>query len=485
MAKDNREPPTGDAPDPNARHTTPPDDRAKAAKWFARAKELQEKHNFDYAIKCYVDGLELWPEAVEDAHKPLRYCSLARRASGGKKLGMLDAAKAPMMGKDPVKAMLNAEWRLAHDPGNLDCMEGLLKNAGKARCDDTIMWAGPVYSEAAETEKKPSAKRFQFLKEVYEELGDRAQARGETSLAVDAYERAIKAMSFQRTLAPDDNQLPVVLRDLSTKLTIIKGRYQTGDSFRDSIRDAEQQAEIHDRDRMVQSEDRLDALIAKAEQDYADNPDVTGKVFTLVDLLCRRDNPKEEQRAITVLLGEYKRTDDYKYKARADDIAIRQWERQVRAAKAGSDADALKAARVDQLRFELTTFKERSEKYPTDQRVKLAYGEKLYRAGRVDEAIPMLQAARNDPKNRTRCGLILGRCFFDKGYFAQAIDTVREAQGLLEVRDDDLGKELTYWLGRSEEAAGQADAARKTYGQLLQLDYNYRDVRDRLDGLMK
>src|SRR5262245_9725339 len=99
MAKDNKEPAPGGAPEPNARHVSSEENRAKAARWFARAKELQDKHNFDYAIKCYIDGLEFWPEAVEEAHKPLRYCSLARKAAGGKKLGMLDSAKMPMIGK--------------------------------------------------------------------------------------------------------------------------------------------------------------------------------------------------------------------------------------------------------------------------------------------------------------------------------------------------------------------------------------------------
>ena len=44
---------------------------------------------------------------------------------------------------------------------------------------------------------------------------------------------------------------------------------------------------------------------------------------------------------------------------------------------------------------------------------------------------------------------------------------------------------MNYWLGRSQEAAGEADAARNTYGMILRMDYNYQDVRARLDALSK
>ena len=46
-----------------------------------------------------------------------------------------------------------------------------------------------------------------------------------------------------------------------------------------------------------------------------------------------------------------------------------------------------------------------------------------------------------------------------------------------------MAKELLYWLGRAQADSGEAAAAAKTYGHLLQLDYNYRDVRSRIEDL--
>ena len=96
---------------------------------------------------------------------------------------------------------------------------------------------------------------------------------------------------------------------------------------------------------------------------------------------------------------------------------------------------------------------------------------------------PMFQAVRSDAKNRAACGMYLGRCFFRKGYFSQSIAALQEAIAVHDFQDDELAKTMRYWLGRAQEGAGEPEAARKTYGDLLTLDYNYKDVRARLDAL--
>ena len=87
------------------------------------------------------------------------------------------------------------------------------------------------------------------------------------------------------------------------------------------------------------------------------------------------------------------------------------------------------------------------------------------------------------PRPAFQCSLYIGRCFYEKGYHSQAVDTFREAIANYEIPDDATGKELHYWLGRSYEADGQVPEALKIYGQLIQWDYNYRDVRKRIDDL--
>jgi tetratricopeptide (TPR) repeat protein len=485
---ENQQSNTQDVPadrDPNARHTTSEADKAKARKWFARARQLVDTRSHDYAIKCFIDGLALWPEAVDDGHQALRACALARRHAGGKKMG-LRASVMSGSGKgrgDPVHAMLKAEERWAHDPSHVSHIEDVFKNAGKARCDDTLMWVGAIYREALENEKKPNPKKFALLKEVYEDLGDRAEARGELDLAAEAYERGIEALSVQRQLSPRDLELANVLRDLSTKLTILKGKYDRADSFKESVLDAGQQRDTQDQDRMVQSDERLTQLIAAAEAAVKANPGVPGKVMALVELLCRRDNEEDEKRAISILVKQYQDTDDYRFKQRADDIRVRQLAREARRARDSGDREAIRSAMIKQLQFEIPTYKERAARYPTDMRIRYEYGLRLFNARKYDEAIPCFQTARGDMKHRVQCSLYLGRCFYEKKFFSEAVATLEEGRAGHEATDDAVAKELLYWLGRAQADSGETTTAAKTYGHLLQLDYNYRDVRSRIEHL--
>jgi tetratricopeptide (TPR) repeat protein len=233
----------------------------------------------------------------------------------------------------------------------------------------------------------------------------------------------------------------------------------------------------------VQTDERLEELIAKAQREYEAKPGDSAAVKNLVDLLCRRERDDEELKAIAVLVAEYKRSDVYRWKQLADDIRMKQLGRKARELGQKNDEAAAKDHQIQQLRFELSVFKERSEKYPTDNRIKFEYGVRNFKAGRFDEAIPLFQSARNDPKNRAACGLYLGRCFFRKGYPVEAIATLEEAVAGLEITDDDLAKNMLYWLGRALEEAGRISEARSTYGRLLQLDYNYKDVRARLGAM--
>jgi hypothetical protein len=362
-------------------------------------------------------------------------------------------------------------------------MEAVMKNAARLRADDAAKWAAMIYQRALDATAKASPKNFQSLCQTAEEIADRAAARGEHAFGVAMLEIGVTAINTWRQRAPKDQASENALRAISTKLTILKGKYQTGDSYRDSIADAEEQSARHDLSRSIQSEDRLDALISRAEAEWRGSPDNAGLLKGYVDLLCRRERTEEETKAIGVLVEEFKRTSDYRWKQTADDIRMKQLGREVREAVKDGDEEAVKKARIAQLKFELSSFKERIERYPTDVRLKFEYGVRKFNAGQFDDAIPLFQTARSDPKNRAACGMYLGRCFYRKGYQSQAIEileqTIREYDG----GDEELSKSMQYWLGRAQEANGDVDAARKTYGNLLQMDYNFRDVRARLDNV--
>lgn len=458
-------------------------DITAARKWFKQATKLVENRNYDYAIECFLTGLKFWPEAVEEGHQRLRAAAVARRETGGKKPGKLEEMKHPMTGKDPLQAMLNAEWRWTRDPGNLSYIAGMVKNAAKAGCEETLLFIGPIYFDAAKTAKKLSKDPFVLLLKSYQDRGELCEERGDLKRAIQFFEGALTVLQVLRTMVRTNREYDQQLTNLATRMTIMKGKYDSAGDFRDSMKDSDAQKEIHDRERMVMDEKRLDELIAEARADWQANPTVPAKLLSLVDLLCREEVAEHEIEAIKLLETEHESADNYSYKSRADDVRMKQLRRQTRKAAAGDDKQAARQAQVDQLKFELNTFKERVEKYPTDNKFKFEYGKRLVQARKYDLAIPMLQEARNDPKNRLVCMLLIGRSFFEKGLGSQAVAALNQAIEEHELGGDDLGKELHYWLGRASEGARKTEEAIKAYGQVIQWDYNYRDVRDRLAQL--
>ncbi len=458
--------------------------KSKSAKrWFEQAKKLVDQRNYDYAIKSYVEGLALNPEAVEEGLMPLRGCGVARWQTGGKKPGMRDGMKYSMSAKDPVKAMVNAAWLLAHDPQSSEYAEGLLKNANKAHCDHAALWIAPIFLENLKNDKKAKPKKFTALKDYCEEVGDRCQARGELAEGLKAFEIGLEALAAQQAVEPKNRDLGNIIRNLSTKLTILRGNYQSADSFRDSVQDSGNQARLHDQDRIVQSDERQAELVQLALEEMEANPEVEAKVIAYVNLLIKDENDERESQAIKLLVNKYKETNNYRFKQRADDIAIRQMGRHARIARKAGDDEKYKSLMKRRLTFEVGAYKERVAKYPTDLRLKYEYSRRLFQVSKFDDAIPLLQQARSDPKVRHSCALYLGRCFFQKGLFSQAASILSDAIEDYELTDDDMAKELNYWLGRSQEDNKDSADAKKTYGKLLQVDYNYRDVRDRIEGL--
>jgi len=454
---------------------------AKARQWFQKGQELASKKNYDYAIESYINGLNFWPEAVEEGHKPCRAAALFR---GTKKPSLSDRIRLKTSSRDPKKAMLAAEALLAKEPGNVGYMELVFRNAFKAGYPKTFMWIGELLSEAAEHEVKSNAERFALMGKTYEEFSSQVE-QSDPAAAIVALERAVRALTCLQSLKSQDLAISTQLRDVAGKLTILKGKYGTAESFRESVQDSESQRELHDRDRLFQSEQRVDQLIVQARQRYEADPKDRNAINALVTALCKRENEAFENEAIAILNKAFEETDEYRYKMQADDVRMAQFRRKARQLQATGDVQAVRQVLRDQLRFELQSYKERIAQYPTDMRLRYQFGLRLFKAGRYDDAIPVLQEARSDPKTRVQCNLYIGRCFFEKGYHAQAIETFTEALRAHETPDDDLGKNVLYRLGLAYEADGQTEEALKSYGQLIQWDYNYRngEVRKRLDAL--
>jgi tetratricopeptide (TPR) repeat protein len=124
------------------------------------------------------------------------------------------------------------------------------------------------------------------------------------------------------------------------------------------------------------------------------------------------------------------------------------------------------------------------ELHPNDMRKKYDLAQRMMSIKEPGKAIPLLQQAVSDPRIKVESLVLLGECFAKDGkldlgrrQFEKALD------GLSATDKPDPFKTAHYYLGRIYEKAKKNDQAEHHYGEILAVDYEYKDVLKRLEGL--
>jgi hypothetical protein len=454
--------------------------KTRAQEFFAKASEVAYALQYDYAIELYLDGLSFWPEAINAGHKALREIALRRQAASGKKSGFGDGSKyKKASSKHPKDAMLKAEYLLSKDPANQSHMTDMVKAAVDAGYLQTARWMADMLFDANMRSDKPAFQTYIFLRDSY--------------IRLEMYPRALQACQLAQQLKPNEAGLADILRDLSAQATMQQGKYDDGSDFRDSIKDRHAQEKLQSQENTVRSDSVLKDAIAQARTEYEAQPDVHDKIEKLVKALCDTEKAENENEAMEILEKSYVRLKQFSYKQRSGEVFMKQMRRKIRQLqmelkKNPQDKELneqLNQASSQGAQVELDHYKLCVENYPTDKRLKYEYGKCLLRGKKFDEAIPIFQEARNDPRHRIPALNAIGQCFFYKQWYPDAVESFQQAFDLLDNKEDALGKELLYNLGRAYESDGQTEQALSCYRRVAQIDFNYRDARSRVDSLRK
>lgn len=454
-------------------------DVAKAAKayaFFERARKAADTENFDYAIEMYLEGIRYDPDALEQGHLRLFELALKRQGKEGKKPSMVERMKH-MRGKTPLEQMLNAEYLLAKDPDHLAYAEAMLKAAVAGEYRRTVGWIANLIFQANNASSRPSANTYVLLKDSYKAIGQ--------------YDKAIVACQLASKLKPQDADLADEFKNLTAELTMARGKYDQEGDFRQSIKDREGQEKLQSQQAVVKTEDYKQSAIDEARTAYTQDPNLPKNIFGLAQALSEMQESKADNEAVELLEKAYKTKKDFSYKQRAGLIRMKQLRRKIRRAKAAVEAkpeDADAKAMLSKLNVRLNSVELEHyglcvANYPTDLQAKFEYGSRLIRNKKFDEAIPLFQEAQKDPRHKISSMDKIGLCFFYKGWYADAIDIFTQAIELYEIKDDGVAKDLRYNLARSYEQQGNAEKSLEIYRKIAQLDFGYRDVRQRVDKL--
>lgn len=482
-------------------------DPRKARKFFDYAETMAQARNYDHAIDCYISGLRFDPDNLK-RHQELRETALKRKASGGKGAGLMGV---PKVGDSLVDKMLTAEKEWALDPVNPKLLLSTIQAGlvAQAKADDlpppvestpadsgagmslgglnlheVSLWQAEQCLDATAATAKPDKRIYLDLVECFRKLG-------RLDKAIEAANRALR-------IEPDNSDLVMLAKNLAAEDYNRTNTKKGG--FRENLKDAESQ-------KMIQAEITsagvgIDELIIRRRNEWMSDQDNTDMIKKLVEVLLKKEDPATEKEAMALLVKAFELTKEYSYKMRAADIQMQQYNRaanelrkRMEAAPTPEAKDAYTKLRSKQVRFELDHYTERSGQYPTDMKVRFELGKRQYKGQMFDAAIASFQGAKNDPKSRAEANFFLGQCYGHKGWTDECIESFEAAMEEHQFEDDRLGKEIRYELmlalaraAKSEESVERAEKAQKIASSLLQIDINYKDIREKMDvirGLTK
>ena len=441
-----------------------PSGRGKA--FFDRGDQVASTGNWDFAIEMYLEGISREPDNVEQGHKPLRDVALKRKSQGGKGPGMIEKIKRSRS-KTPEEALINAEHLLAKEPGSIQYMFHLHTAATKLELTETLGWLSGIMLETQRLAEKPDLRVLKLITETFNELE-------EYGLAIVACEMAIN-------IAPTDGGLLNALKELAAKHTIQAGKYDQEGEFAKGVKDLAKQQDLIQKDAMVKQEAYLKAEADRAIKAYEAEPTEPGKIVAVAKALTAIEEQAYEDQAIDILTKAHRDTGAYQFKMHIGDIRMRQETRRYRNIKDSGDKDAAAQQLQKLLAFELDEFSERAENYPTNLTIKYELGRRQFLAGNYDDAIGSFQQAQRDPKRHTQALTYLGQTFAKKGWLQEAADTYKRAleADLTEAR----AKDIRYSYGDVLEKMNELEAAQDEFSTVAQIDFNYKDVRVRLESV--
>lgn len=443
-------------------------DTGKGKAFFDRGDEVAETGNWDFAIQMYLEGIRREPGNIDRGHNPLREVSLKRKAQGGKAAGITEKLKR-RGGKEPIDALVNAEYLLAKNPGNVGHMTAVLKASVRQDEPAVAKWICDIIFEATRQAKKPSKRILVMLAQAYAEA--------------EEFPSAVLACDMATRLHPNDSDLEEMAKNYSARATIKQGQYDGEGSFVKSVLDMDKQVALAQRDHMAQSREFLEKDIERARAEYLASPGEPGNADALAEALLKIEEEAYENEAIDLLKKAHAETKAYRFKMRMDDVKARQMRRRYNKLKAAGDAEAAIAAARELLGVELKIYAERAENYPTDMSIRFDLGYRQLLAGQIDDAIASLQQAQRDPKRRILALNYLGQAFEKKGWRREAVETYERA--LEHDPPEERTKEINYNMALSLKAMGEKEKALDHFSRVAQMDYKFRDVRDQIEELRK
>jgi tetratricopeptide (TPR) repeat protein len=456
MASDER-PPENDKP---GREPLPPGKRKRLEKVFEvaskKAAGSTTPHDFEYVselisqcvlgdpsnaayVKAYVENLQ---KKYGDNRKGSPLAQF-------KELGARSALKKAVVQEQWPEVIEQGVKILAVNPWDMHALLGMAKAANKSGDRDCEL----VYLEAA-LKGSPNDANCNRLYAVA--MTD----RGLIDQAITFWHRVEKAR-------PNDDEPKRAIASLTVQKQRSSGKYDEDDddSRRTKLKTQQQQE--------LSAEQQLQRKIRS-------EPDKVANYLELADIYSNDDRFVEAEKLLAKAYELSKSDNDIREKW--EDSQIRALRQKIAQSK---EPEAKKKLLAEHLKKELQFYKARVERYPNNLIFKYELGYRHMKAGQFAEAIRELQTAKNDPRRRGMCMLVLGQCFQQIKQYPLAKRHYEAAIQEIPDHDGDNKRKALYLLGRLTLHLRDLDAAEKHLSALAALDFTYKDVAQLLDKIAK
>lgn len=447
-----------------------PKDKLCADCW-RRGTEAMQKQNWDYAMEMFATCVNIKPDNLV-YRQTLR--GVTQRKYGDNKTGAGAMEKMKLIGiRGRIKkARSKQDWEEMDKAAE----EGLRINPWDPalHCDLGEAALKREFMEVAEFAFECAFKAELKNKEYALKYAEILKTRGKYKQAATVLEHVFK-------LDPNDMAVSREITRLQAMQTTVDGGFEEAESTLDLKKKGPVAARPGELVAPGQSEEDDLKHAIRREPERLEN-------YSKLASYYRRERRYEEarellQKALQMSGG------DVGYREQIEDVELDLLRHNRDVARDAAAADPTARKNYEDLekelvKRELEVFLSREQRYPQDMRLKMEIATRFMRFQKWQEAIPRLQKAQQDSRLRAQALAHLGMCFYKDGKLSLAKGQLERAvPDLNHDRDPKLFKEAHYNLARILEELGETEKAEQHYGEVLVVDYDYRDARQRLERI--
>lgn len=449
------------------------DDNMKARKCYQHGNKAMEAGNWDMAVQMFGQCVKLVPNHL--TYRQLLRNSTKKKYDDNKKgAGTLGKTKLISLRGKVKKAKQKENWLDA----SLLAEEGLLLNpwdpqlnvdvAEAAKAMDEMEIARFAYFEAVKAAPKDKDIHLAFA-ELLEERGEYTEAR--------------KIWERIQVIDPKDIEVSRKLSALDAQQATKQGGYDDADGSGDVKRN---KGESKSGQSMTQRADDVETALRHAIRKEPEQVEHYLKLANHLKTARKFEESYDTMKQALDVSGS-----DPSIREQLEDAELLLLKHNVDLAKdaANKSEDPEARKQVAELSKELRARKievlgAREQRHPQNLAIKIELANLVMQLQDWSRAIPLLQKASQDPRQKTKALVLLGKCFMYDNKLPLAKSQFERAVPDLDLDNNpETYKEAHYLLARVSEETGDSEKAVHHYGEVLVVDYDYKDARERLEKL--